>query len=71
MEQVKKEYAGKIRFETYDLDNPDHIAVANQFGVRSIPTLIFINKDGATVSTLIGAQPKELIVENVERTLKK
>ena len=70
MEQVKKEYAGKISFETYDLDNPDHVNVANQFGIRSIPTLIFVNKDGATVNTLIGSQPKELIVENVENTLK-
>ena len=70
MEQVKKEYAGEISFETYDLDNPDHVNVANQFGVSKIPTLIFVNKDGATVNTLIGSQPKELIVENVENTLK-
>jgi len=70
VEQVKKEYAGKITFETYDLDNPEHVKVADKFGIRSIPTLIFINKDGATVSTLIGSQPKKLIVEHVEKTLK-
>lgn len=70
MEQVQKEYEGKVTFEVYDLENQEHVKVADKYGIRAIPTLIFLDKNGATSNTLIGFQPKEVITQSVENILK-
>ena len=46
---------GKINVD----DSP---ALAQKYGIMSIPTLI-VMKDGAPVKTLVGARPKDQVVE--------
>jgi len=43
-----------------EVDIEQESAVAQQYGVRSVPTLVYVRKD-TEVSRLIGAQPLEKI----------
>lgn len=52
-------------FEYYDLENQENVNIADKYGVRAIPTLIFINKDGSISNLIVGLANKETIEQNV------
>ncbi|MGA1194462.1 MAG: thioredoxin, partial [Kiritimatiellia bacterium] len=55
LEELAKEYEGKLKIVKVDVDQaPD---LAQQFGIRSIPTLL-IFKGGAVVDQSVGALSK-------------
>ena len=59
IEELEKEYSGKVQFEKVDVDaNQDR---ASRAGVLSIPTFV-LEKDGKEVERLVGAHPKEEVV---------
>ncbi|TAE09852.1 MAG: thioredoxin [Bacteroidetes bacterium] len=62
VEELADEYEGRAVVGKVDVDNNPQ--VANQFGIRSIPTLLFF-KNGQVVDKLVGALPKS----KIERTL--
>lgn len=55
VEELAKEYAGKIKIGKLDVD--ENSRIASQYGVMSIPTLIFL-KDGKVMEQLAGAMNK-------------
>jgi thioredoxin 2 len=64
IDQLSKELAGTIVVGKLNIDeNP---AVADRFGVRSIPTMLLFQR-GREVDRLIGVQPKAEIVRRVQR----
>lgn len=64
IEQIAAEVSGKAIIGKLDVDaNP---MTASRFGVQSIPTLLII-KDGREVDRLIGAQPKQAILQRLQR----
>ena len=64
IEQIAAEVSGKVLVGKLDVDsNP---MTASRFGVQSIPTLLII-KDGREVDRLIGAQPKQAILQRLQR----
>ncbi len=66
VEELAKEYDGKMKFAKLDVDaNPK---TAMQFGIRSIPTLLFF-KDGKVVASVVGAVPKPNLVSRIEQVL--
>ncbi len=66
MEELAEEYDGKVKIGKLDVDVNQQTAV--KFGVRSIPTVLFF-KGGEVKDTVIGAGPKALFVEKVEKLL--
>ncbi len=60
MEEVAKEYEGKIILGKADLDQNQMIAA--RFGINSVPTVILFDK-GKPVSGFIGARPPQIIKE--------
>jgi thioredoxin len=63
MDQLASEYAGRIKIAKLNTDdNPD---IASQYGIQSIPTLLFF-KNGKQVNKLIGALPKREIEKHLE-----
>jgi thioredoxin 1 len=66
VEELASEYAGKVSFFKLDVDKNQ--PVAQRYMVRSVPTLIFF-KDGKVVDSLIGALPKQKLVEVITRHL--
>lgn len=58
VEKLAKDYDGKVKVVEVDVDqNPQ---VSGQFGIMSIPTLMFF-KNGQPVKTMIGAQGEEAL----------
>lgn len=55
IEELAKEYAGKVVFGKLNVDeNPK---IASEFGIMAIPTL-FVFKNGEPVDVIQGAMPK-------------
>ena len=67
VEELAKEYEGKISFAKLDVDQ--NTKMASQYGVMSIPTLI-IFKNGAPISNIVGVRPKADLKKNLDAVLK-
>jgi thioredoxin 2 len=66
LEELAREMAGRVRVAKLNIDeNP---AAATRFQVRSIPTLLVLNK-GRELERVVGVQPKEEIKRRIERAL--
>ncbi|AFL84267.1 thioredoxin [Belliella baltica DSM 15883] len=66
VEELAGDYDGKAVIGKVDVDsNP---AVAAQFGIRSIPTLLFF-KGGQIVDKQVGAVPKSVLAQKLDAQL--
>lgn len=66
VEEVASEYEGKALVVKCNVDDCEEIAA--QFGIRSIPTLLFF-KDGQMKDRLVGAVPKSDITSRIDALL--
>ena len=64
VEELAKEYDGKIKVAKMDVDQNRETPA--RFGIRNIPTLILF-KGGEVAQTIIGAQPKSAIEEELKK----
>jgi thioredoxin 1 len=67
LEDLSREYAGKVNI--YKIDTEKEQELASVFGIRSIPSILFIPK-GDKPQMAMGALPKEAFVEAFETVLK-
>ncbi|PZX59603.1 thioredoxin [Algoriphagus ratkowskyi] len=66
VEELAGDYEGKAVIGKVDVDaNP---AVAQAFGIRSIPTLLFF-KGGEVVDKQVGAVPKSVLAQKIDAQL--
>ena len=66
IEEMAKEYAGKMKIGKIDVDtNPK---IPTQYGVMSIPTIIFLKK-GKVMNQLVGALSKLDLKRKIEENL--
>jgi len=66
IEEMHKEYDGKAVIGKVNVDfNP---GVASQFGIRNIPTILFI-KNGEIIDKQVGAAPKNLFTSKLDAML--
>lgn len=63
VEEIAAEHAGKLKVVKIDLDK--NRQMANQFGIRSIPTLMLF-KQGLVVEQIVGAVAKENLLKKIE-----
>jgi thioredoxin 1 len=66
VEQVAKEYAGKLKI--VGLDAQENFDTTSNFGVMGIPTLIFF-KEGKEVGRPVGAMKKDRLIEEIRKHL--
>jgi len=66
VEELAKEYQGKLKVCKVDVDN--NRAAAQALGINSIPTL-YLFKGGIAVDKVIGAVPKSMLKQMVEKNL--
>lgn len=62
IEELADDYTGKIKVGKL---NADENTMAHQLGVSGIPTILFM-KDGKEVDRVVGAVPKQMLVEKIE-----
>ncbi len=66
IEQLAEEYNGKVKVGKLDVDENQGVAI--KYGVRSIPTVLFL-KGGQVVDTVIGAVPKSMFVDKLAKLI--
>ncbi len=67
VDELAADYAGKVKFVKVNVDEQG--SLSQQYGVMSIPTLLFF-KGGKIVDSTIGAVPKDELKPHVEKLLK-
>ena len=65
--QLSKEYEGKVKFVKVDTDANQELAM--QFGIMSIPTVMFFAK-GKVEDIVIGAVPSAVLKSKLEALVK-
>ena len=66
LEELSKEYEGKV--DIYKIDTEDQQELAMTFGIRSIPSILFIPKED-TPQMSMGALPKQAFEEAIKEVL--
>ncbi|MFO0581813.1 MAG: thioredoxin [Anaeromyxobacter sp.] len=66
VEALASEYKGKVKVAKMDVD--EHQQVPQQYGIRSIPTLL-VFKGGRVVDTIVGAVPKAKLEESLKKAM--
>ena len=66
LEEIAEEKAGKLKVAKVNVD--ENMQVAMQHGISSIPTLI-LYKGGKPVERIIGAMPKQRLLQQIEKHL--
>ena len=64
--ELAEQYDGKIVVGKCDVEENDELAA--EFGIRSIPTILFF-KNGQTVDKLVGGVPKATLEQKFESLL--
>lgn len=67
LEDLAKEYEGKLNIYKVDTDKEQELAMV--FGIQSIPSLLFVPKDGQPQMAM-GALPKETFKKAIKDVLK-
>lgn len=68
LEELAKEYDGKVNVFKVDTEAEQELAAV--FGIRSIPSILFVPKEGKPQMAM-GAMPKEAFVEAIKDVLLK
>jgi len=66
IEELSDEYQGKVLVGKVDVDSNQEVSM--RFGVRSIPTILFI-KGGEVVDKHVGATSKQILKDKIENHL--
>ena len=66
IEELAHEYAGKATIGKLNVDH--HPDVSMKYGVRSIPTILFI-KNGELVDKVVGAVSKKVLADKIDAIL--
>ena len=64
--ELAAEYDGRVTVAKCDVEEADDVAV--EFGIRSIPTIIFF-KNGQIVDKVVGAVSKQVLKEKFDALL--
>jgi len=67
MEQLSTEYDNKVDF--YKIDTEDQVELASMFGIRSIPSILFVPAEGQP-QMAAGALPKASFKQIISEVLK-
>ncbi|MEN9917650.1 MAG: thioredoxin [Bacteroidota bacterium] len=66
VDELATEYADQAIIGKVDVDNNDEIT--SKYGIRNIPTILFI-KNGEIVDKQVGAAQKSALVEKIDKLL--
>jgi thioredoxin 1 len=66
IDELSKEYVGKVNF--YKVNTDEEQELAGAFGIRSIPSLLFVPKSGRP-KMAVGALPKDALKEAIDKEL--
>jgi thioredoxin 1 len=66
LEELSEDYKGKI--DIYKVDTEDQQELARAFGIKSIPSILFVPAEGQP-QMVMGAMPKDSFVKAIDEVL--
>jgi thioredoxin 1 len=66
MDNIEKNYTGKVKVVFYDVWTPAGRPYAQEYGVQAIPTQVFLDENGEEFFRHMGFLPEEEIVKVLE-----
>jgi thioredoxin 1 len=63
IEELATEYNGQVNVGKVDVDNNQQVSL--NYGIRSIPTVLFI-KNGQVIDKIVGAASKAIYKQKIE-----
>ncbi|MGB9602437.1 MAG: thioredoxin [Verrucomicrobiia bacterium] len=66
LDELADEYAGKVKIGKLNVDN--HPEIANNYGISSIPTLLFF-KNGNVAGQSVGVKPKSALKSAIDKLI--
>ena len=66
LEALASEYKGRVKVTRLDVD--DNLVTAQEYGIRSMPTLLFF-KQGRVVGQIVGAVPRARLESAFQQVL--
>jgi len=66
VDELAADYEGKVKIGKVNTD--ENRSVATKYNIMSIPTILLM-KDGQIVDTIVGAIPKTVLQEKIDRML--
>ena len=67
IEELAEKYGEQVIIGKVDVDENDQLAI--RFGIRNIPTVLFLNKNGEIVDKQVGAAPKAALEAKLQSVL--
>jgi type IV pilus assembly protein PilM len=67
LEDMKKQFSDKVEFVTIDVDNPSNKSMVDNYKVRAVPSLFFLDSEGKVVKNLVGFDGAEPILSALKR----
>ncbi len=64
IDEIGEEYKDKVVVGKLDVDNNDE--TTSKYGIRNIPTVLFI-KNGEVVDKVVGAAPKKNFTDKIDK----
>jgi thioredoxin 1 len=68
VEEIATQYTGRLTVGKLNVD--EHPAVAQRYGITSIPALVFFH-EGQVIDTVVGAVPKHVLTAHVDEVLRR
>lgn len=68
VEEIEKEFAGKIKVVKVNVDEPNNQAIIEQYQIGAMPTYI-IEKKGRVLNSFVGAQSKTVLVNALNQAI--
>ncbi|MBK5093546.1 MAG: hypothetical protein JJE48_08530 [Actinobacteria bacterium] len=69
MEELEKEYGGKVDFEEIDISSD--FESAEKHGVQSTPTILVLDSSGTVTDTFVGVPEKAELIASLDKVLSK
>lgn len=66
IEEIGEEYKDRVVVGKINVDDNDN--ATSKYGIRNIPTVLFI-KNGKVMEKMVGAASKKMFIEKIERLL--
>jgi thioredoxin 1 len=67
VEEIATQYTGRLTVGKLNVD--EHPAVAQRYGITSIPALVFFH-EGQVIDTVVGAVPQRVLTAHVDEVLR-
>jgi len=69
LEQLKPEYEGRVPIIWVNVYDPSEETLLTQYGIQTIPTTIFVGKDGQTKNGIVGVMDPDSIRAQLNQLL--